>query len=62
MELRFAKWNVSVPSSILRSPIAQRKDFLTDHASGQNGKQGDNKSLAEANAASMAEAAGSQSS
>lgn len=37
------------------------RERFTDESSGQNGKQGDVKSVAEANAASMAEA-GSQSS
>jgi hypothetical protein len=36
-----------------------RRRILTDDEIGQNGKQGENKSLAEANAAQMAEA-GSQ--
>jgi hypothetical protein len=61
MELRFVKWNVSVPASICGPNLAE-KGFLTDHEPGQNGKQGESKSLEEANAASMAEAAGSHSS
>jgi hypothetical protein len=59
MELRFAKWNVSV-IEWMRGDLGFGKRF-TDELLEQNGKQGEVKSVAEANAASMAEA-GSQSS
>jgi F-type H+-transporting ATPase subunit epsilon len=55
-ELRFAKWNVS---SLGCAPLV--KEFQLTIVYLQAGKQGENKSVAEANAASMAEA-GSQSS
>jgi F-type H+-transporting ATPase subunit epsilon len=58
MELRFAKWNVSVHTCLLGRGFGER---FADGDLGQNGKQGEVKSVAEANAASMAEH-GSQSS
>ena len=46
MDLRFAKWEVSLPDSDLSG---------SDTDTMQNGKQGENKPLGEANAAAMAE-------
>ena len=57
MELRFAKWEVSDP--IVDKSLIKR--FLLTVVWIQNGKQGENKSVADANTASMAQA-GSQSS
>jgi F-type H+-transporting ATPase subunit epsilon len=61
MELRFAKWTVS--GIVLRICWQRKKKdiWLIDQLV-QNGKQGDNKSLAEANAAAMAEAGSPSSS
>jgi F-type H+-transporting ATPase subunit epsilon len=52
MDLRFAKWEVS---TVCTNASYQR---LTLHS--QNGKQGENKSLASENASAMAQSAGQE--
>ena len=54
MELRFAKWEVSYLSRILINGL-EICGVGADFEGGQNGKQGDNKNLHEANARDMAE-------
>ncbi|KAK3070044.1 hypothetical protein LTR53_011138 [Teratosphaeriaceae sp. CCFEE 6253] len=55
MDLRFAKWEVSRALN----PAAQSKKSCREaEGAGKGGKQGENKSLADANQAGMAEHAG----
>jgi F-type H+-transporting ATPase subunit epsilon len=53
MDLRFAKWEVSTVCTNASLPA-------TDIMHLQNGKQGENKSLASENASAMAQAAGQE--
>jgi F-type H+-transporting ATPase subunit epsilon len=59
MELRFAKWSVS--GFVVMSEWSKKESWLTGQLT-QNGKQGENKNLADANAAAMAEAGSASSS
>ena len=53
MDLRFAKWEVSYCVHQCLLPV-------TDIVHSQNGKQGENKSLASENASAMAQSAGQE--
>ncbi len=56
MDLRFAKWEVSLPRKIAPHNMLR----LLIKTMGKNGKQGENKNLGEANASAMADAAGQE--